>query len=79
MTPQIGSQTSANWKWRDLVAARPEECDPVDDPRLHYDRFAARVLIVCAMAMFVTGVLTGQGAIDFARFLFTTTNLTVTP
>lgn len=77
MTPQIGSQTSANWKW--LVTARPEECDPVDDPRLRYDRFTARVLIVCALAMGASGYLTGAGSVDFARFLFTTTNLTVTP
>lgn len=79
MTTQIGTRTPANWKWRDLVTARPEECDPADHPRLKHDRFVARVLIVCALAMGVSGYLTGQGAIDFARFLFTTPNLTVTP
>ena len=79
MTPQIGTHAPANWKWRDLVTARPDECDPIDDPRLSRRAFEARVLIVCAAAMFLSGVLTGKGAIDFARFLFTTTNLTVTP
>lgn len=79
MTPQIGSHPSADWKWRDLVTARPEECDPIDDPRLRYDRFTARVLIVCALAMGVSGYLTGAGSIDFARFLFTTPNLTDIP
>lgn len=67
MTPQIGSQTSANWKWRDLVTARPEECDPIDHPRLRYDRFTARVLIICALAMGVSGVLTGKGWVDYER------------
>ena len=43
MTPQIGSQTSADWKWTDLVTARPEECDPVDHPRLKARAFEARM------------------------------------
>lgn len=70
MSPQIGTRTPANWKW--LVTARPEECDPVDHPRLKYDRFVGRVLIVCALAMCLSGVLTGMGSVDFARVMFTT-------
>ena len=67
MTPQIGSHTSADWKWRDLVTARPHEVDPIDHPRLRDDRFTARVLIVCALAMFLSGVLTGAGWVDYER------------
>lgn len=66
-------------RWSDIVTARPEECDPIDHPRLRYDRFVARVLIVCALILFMDGLLIGAGSIDFARFLFTTPNLTVTP
>jgi len=57
-------------RWSDLVTARPHEVDPIDHPRLRYDRFTARVLIVCALAMCLSGVLTGQGAIDYARAMF---------
>ncbi len=70
MTPQIGSQTSADWKWTDLVTARPDECDPVDHPRLKARAFEARVLIVCVLAMCFAGVLTGQGWVDFLRAMF---------
>ena len=70
MTPQIGSQTSADWKWTDLVTARPEECDPIDHPRLKARAFEARVLIVCALAMCFAGVLTGQGGVNFLRAMF---------
>lgn len=66
-------------RWSDLVTARPEECDPVDDPRLRYDRFAGRVLIVCALAMLLTGGLTGKGAIDYARAVFALSLPMVTP
>jgi hypothetical protein len=54
-------------RWSDLVTARPDECDPIDDPRLRYDRFTARVLVVCALAMFLSGVLTGAGWVDYER------------
>lgn len=66
-------------RWSDIVTApRPDECDPIDHPRIKARAFEARVLIVCALAMCLTGYLTGKGAIDFGRFLFTP-NLTVTP
>lgn len=66
-------------RWSDLVTARPDdECDPIDDPRIKARAFEARVLIVCTIALLVAGYLTGAGAIDYARFLFTTPNLTVT-
>lgn len=65
-------------RWSDLVTARPDECDPIDHPRLRYDRFVGRVLIVCALAMCLSGLLTGAGAVDYARVMFTTPKLTVT-
>ena len=79
MTPQIGSQTSADWKWTDLVTARPEECDPVDHPRLKARAFEARVLIVCALAMCFAGVLTGQGWVNYERAAILLTLPMVTP
>ena len=66
-------------RWSDLVTARSDECDPIDDPRIKARAFEARVLIVCALILFMDGLLIGAGSIDFARFLFTTPNLTVTP
>lgn len=57
-------------RWSDLVTARPEECDPIDDPRIKARAFEARVLIVCALAMCLTGYLTGTGAVDYARAMF---------
>jgi len=65
-------------RWSDLATARPEECDPIDHPRIKARAFEARVLIVCALILFMDGLLIGAGSIDFARFLFTTPNLTVT-
>lgn len=66
-------------RWSDLVTARPDdECDPIDDSGLTRRAFEARVLIVCALILFMDGLLIGAGSIDFARFLFTTPNLTVT-
>lgn len=65
-------------RWSDLVTARSDECDPIDDPRIKARAFEARVLIVCALILFMDGLLIGAGSIDFARFLFTTPNLTVT-
>lgn len=62
--------TLARIRWSDLVTARPDECDPVDHPRLRYDRFTARVLIVCAVLMCLAGVLTGKGSVDYARAMF---------
>ncbi|MBK8246151.1 MAG: hypothetical protein IPK85_01905 [Gemmatimonadetes bacterium] len=54
-------------RWSDLVTARPDECDPIDHPRIRYDRFVGRVLIVCALAMLLTGYLTGAGWVDYER------------
>ena len=54
-------------RWADLASARPEECDPIDDPRIKAHAFEARVLIVCTIALLVTGYLTGKGAIDYER------------
>lgn len=71
--------TLARIRWSDLVTARSDECDPIDDPRIKARAFEARVLIVCALILFMDGLLIGAGSIDFARFLFTTPNLTVTP
>ena len=65
-------------RWSDLATARPDECDPIDHPRIKARAFEARVLIVCALILFMDGLLIGAGSIDFARFLFTTPNLTVT-
>jgi hypothetical protein len=53
--------------WRDLVTARPDECDPIDDPRIKARAFEARVLIVCTIALLVTGYLTGKGWVDYER------------
>ena len=66
-------------RWSDLVAARPDECDPIDHPRIKARAFEARVLIVCALAMCLTGYLTGAGAIDYARAMFALSLPMVTP
>lgn len=63
----IGTRAHADWKWTDLVTARPDECDPIDHPRLKARAFEARVLIACALAMCITGVLTGIGWVDYER------------
>lgn len=67
-------------RWSDIVTApRPDECDPIDHPRIRYDRFVGRVLIVCTIALLVTGYLTGAGAIDYARAMFALSLPMVTP
>lgn len=54
-------------RWSDLVTARSDECDPIDDPRIKAHAFEARVLIVCTIALLVTGYLTGKGWVDYER------------
>ncbi|MBK8246232.1 MAG: hypothetical protein IPK85_02315 [Gemmatimonadetes bacterium] len=67
-------------RWSDIVTApRPDECDPIDHPRLKARAFEARVLIVCTIALLVTGYLTGAGAIDYARAMFALSLPMVTP
>lgn len=66
-------------RWSDLVTARSDECDPIDDPRIKARAFEARVLIVCTIALLVTGYLTGAGAIDYARAMFALSLPMVTP
>lgn len=58
---------TAHARWTDLVTARPDECDPLDHPRLKARAFEARVLIACALAMCITGALTGKGWVDYER------------
>lgn len=67
----MGAPDLPRIRWSDIVTApRPDECDPIDDPRIKARAFEARVLIVCTLAMCLTGYLTGAGAIDFARAMF---------
>ena len=66
-------------RWSDLTTARPEECDPLDHPRLKARAFEARVLIVCALAMCLTGFLTGKGWVDYERAAILLTLPMVTP
>mgnify|MGYP000231546866 FL=1 len=48
-------------------------------PRLKARAFEARVLIVCALAMCITGVLTGKGWVDYERASILLTLPMVTP
>ena len=57
-------------RWSDLVTARPDECDPIDDPRIKARAFEARVLIVCALILLMDGLLIGAGSVDYARAMF---------